>query len=101
MFKACGSGITADGSDDEKIKLQGAPNDWCFTMEDANRDPVTGEFVVEEVVESNEEAARAESDEEAEDLSEGEEPDANEIDSDDSEGVCTWRRLESSPTVLM
>ena len=71
-------------------------------MEDANRDPVTGEYVVEEVVvESNEEAARAESDDEAEGLSESEEPDANEIDSDDSEGVCTWRRLESSPTVLM
>ena len=55
-------------------------------MEDANRDPVTGECTVEEVVvESNEEVARAESDEEAEDLSEGEEPDANEIDSDDSD----------------
>ena len=85
VFKACGSGITADGSDDEKIKLQGAPNDWCFTMEDANRDPVTGEFVVEEVVESNEEAARAESDEEEEDLSEGEAQDTNEIDSGDSD----------------
>jgi len=86
-FINVGSGLTADGSDDDKIKLQGLA-EFSFVDADADRDPVSGEFLHEERVSLEEEAA-AESDDEVEDLSEDSEPsdgeDSNGADSTDDE----------------
>ena len=42
-FDRTGSNLTADGSHDDRIKLQGLEN-FTFTLEDARRNPLTGEF---------------------------------------------------------
>ena len=76
--------MTADGSDDHKIGLQGAPEDWTWSVEDAKRDSVTGEFPTVDPVETNAGHESDESDNEAEDLSEGEEV-QDFVDSEDSD----------------
>ena len=42
-FDRTGSNLTADGSHDDRIKLQGLEN-FTFTLEDARRNLLTGEF---------------------------------------------------------
>lgn len=42
-FDHTGSNLTADGSGDNLIKLQGL-DEFTFTLEDAKRNPITGEF---------------------------------------------------------
>ena len=85
VFQRCGSAMTADGSDDHKIGLQGAPEDWTWSVEDAKRDSVTGEFPTVDPVETNAGHEADESDNEAEDLSEGEEEVQDSVDSEDSD----------------
>ena len=88
VFQSCGSAMTVDGSDDDKIKLQGAPADWTWSMEDARRDAVTGEMPgsdAEAPMETNEEEEAAASGAEVEDLSDGEPNAKSDVDSDDSD----------------
>ena len=46
-FDHTGSNLTADGSGDHLLKLQGL-DDFSFTLEDAKRHPISGEFVEDE-----------------------------------------------------
>ena len=46
-FEKCGSALTCDGSFDEKIHLKGV-EEFTFDLADADREATTGEFVVEE-----------------------------------------------------
>ena len=80
-FQQTGSGLTADGSEDDKIKLQGLAS-FEFDAADADRDAITGNFVESQEVSSLETEAAVESDEECEDLSE----DENASDKEDSDG---------------
>ena len=45
VFDKCGSSLTADGSEDDKIKLQKLDT-FSFEMKDAERDAKTGEFEI-------------------------------------------------------
>ena len=64
-FQHCGSALTADGSEDDEIKLQGL-SEFSFSLDDAKRDAVTGEFPTDETVEG----LAPDSDDEVEDISE-------------------------------
>ena len=46
-FDHTGSNLTADGSGDHRLKLQGL-DDFSFTLEDAKRHPISGECVEDE-----------------------------------------------------
>ena len=89
-FKHCGSALTADGSEDHEIKLQGI-SDFSFSMDDTKRDAITGEMPTGQL-EAAEGLAEA-SDDELEDLSEnsdGEEDGEEDCDCQSlAEGDCT------------
>ena len=48
-FNRTGSNLTADGSGDDMLKLQGLA-EFSFTLDDARRDPLTGEMAEEDIV---------------------------------------------------
>ena len=48
-FNRTGSNLTADGSGDDMLKLQGLV-EFSFTLDDARRDPLTGEMGEEDIV---------------------------------------------------
>ena len=48
-FNRTGSNLTADGSGDDMLKLQGLA-EFSFTLDDARRDPLTGEMGEEDIV---------------------------------------------------
>ena len=64
VFNSCGSNLTADGSGDSKIKLQGL-HDFSFEIADAQRDPLTGETVEDATTRLDNENAAAENAENA------------------------------------
>ena len=49
VFDKCGSSLTADGSEDDRIKLQKLDS-VSFDLNDANRLPTTGEFPETEAI---------------------------------------------------
>ena len=72
-FQHCGSALTADGSEDDLVKLQGCA-DFTFSLDDAKRDAVTGEFpkegeAVNELPDSDDEAEDVSQDSEGEEAS--------------------------------
>jgi len=84
-FRNVGSSLTADGSEDSLIKLQGLET-FTFTEADAERDALTGEFEnAETTVETVAHDERIESDDEEEDLSENSEDDGGEASDDGDE----------------
>ena len=50
VFDKCGSSLTADGSEDDRIKLQKLDS-FSFDLNDAKRLPTTGEFPEQEAIE--------------------------------------------------
>ena len=50
VFDKCGSSLTADGSEDDRIKLQKLDS-FSFDLNDAKRLPTTGEFPAPEAIE--------------------------------------------------
>lgn len=89
VFNRTGSNLTADGSTDELIKLQGYEN-FSFDLNDANRDPLTGQIQnlslapAEARAEADETAALSDN-EEQEELSENEGSDTEGGDTSDED----------------
>ena len=104
VFDQCGSNLTADGSGDKDIKLQGLDK-FSFELADAQRDPLTGESATEAAVVNNENAvidsgnAAAENAENAEDSDAGSEvEELSENDGSESEdGGATTDDEEGEP----
>ena len=102
VFNRTGNNLTADGSDDKLIKLQGY-DDFSFNLADANRDPLTGELVeaslpVAEAQIEAEETAGLSDNEEQEELSDNDENSCEDGDSSD-EGGETSEDGEGPPYV--
>ena len=109
VFNRTGSKLTADGSGDDVIKLQGLDS-FSFSTEDAKRNPLTGEFdadqndvpAVEAAIEADDTAADAAEQKEAEELSQNEGSDSGsggETDGDGEPFECPdeWTVLEDCP----
>ena len=76
VFDSVGSNLTADGSRDHVLHLQGL-KDFSFTIEDANRDCVTGVFPTDYVEQDSNVQPEVATDDEAECFSEDSEAGAN------------------------
>ena len=86
-FDRTGSNLTADGSHDDRIKLQGLEK-FTFTLEDARRNPLSGEFEEGEDIGEEDPAEAAHLAAGDSDNSEVEEFSENDG-SDSDEGGCT------------
>ena len=96
VFDRCGSNLTANGSGDSLIKLQGL-EEFSFDLEDAKRDAMTGEMpqgnsdVADvDAATLNEHAADCSDNSEVEELSEND-------GTDDEDGGCTTDEEEGQP----
>ena len=92
VFYRTGSNLSADGSSDDRIALQGL-SDFSFSLDDANRDPKTGEQTATVQTTETARTAAAIADDSCDEANDLEEMSANEG-SDDPGGATTDEELE-------